>query len=166
MMNKRRKASWVMFLATGMLAAGALADSVWINSDLVQIRSGKGAVFPVIATASKGTELTVVDREGHWIKVQVNDQQGYVFDGSTSPQKVSGGGNLLASMGAGADASNMSSGAAAKGLAPDADQWAASKNIDPGPMNRLIAFRKQIDPQLWVKFTQEGKVGPDAPGAQ
>jgi len=155
-----------MFFATAMLAAGALADSVWIKSEQVQIRSGKGAVYPVIATATKGAELTVVDVEGHWIKVQVNDQQGYVFDGATSPEKVSGGGNLLASLGAGADASNMSSGAAAKGLAPEADDWAASKNIDPGPMNKLIDFRKHFDPALWEKFTADGKVGPDAPGAQ
>src|SRR5208282_1150362 len=124
-MNTRRKASWAVLLATGgLLAAGALADSVWIKSEVVQIRSGKGAVFPVIATAEKGAELTVLAHEGHWIKVQVNDQQGYVFDGAVSPDKVSGGGNLLASMGAGSSASDMSSGAAAKGLAPEADQYA------------------------------------------
>jgi hypothetical protein len=166
-MKSGRKASWVVLLATGgLLAAGAMADQVWIKSEEVQIRTGKGAVYPVIATAEKGAELTVVAREGHWIQVQVGTQVGYVFDGSVSPDKVSGGGNLLASMGAGADASSLSSGAAAKGLAPEADQYAASKNIDPGPMNRLIDFRKHFDPKLWEKFTAEGKVGPDAPGAQ
>jgi hypothetical protein len=166
-MNQRRKASWLVLLATGaLLAAGAAADEVWIKSEVVQIRTGKGAVYPVIVTVEKGTELTVVDREGHWIKVQAGSQQGYVYDGSVSPDKVSGGGNLLASLGAGSDASSLSSGAAAKGLAPEADQYAASKNIDPGPMNRLIDFRKHFDPKLWEAFTAEGKVGPDAPNAQ
>ena len=163
---KQRRAAWAVLLAMGIFAAGALADSVWIKSEQVDIRSGKGAVYPVIKSVPKGTELTVVAREGHWIKVQIGDQQGYVFDGATSPDKVGSGGNLLASLGAGADASNMSSGAAAKGLAPEADQWAASKNIDPGPMNKLIAFRKNFNPHLWEVFTAEGKVGPDAPGAQ
>jgi len=162
-----RAAVFAVLLTAGLLlAAAALAEDVWIKSETVQIRSGKGAVFPVIATATKGTQLTVVAHEGKWLRVKVGDQEGYVYESSISTDKVGGGGNLLSDLGAGAQASDMSTGAAGKGLAAEADDWAKDKNLDPGPMNRLIAFRKSIDPKQWQAFTAEGKVGPDAPGAQ
>jgi hypothetical protein len=162
-----RKRFSVFLLAVVMLGSAALAEDIWIKAETVQIRSGKGAVFPVVATVTKGTKLTVVDREGHWILVQVSDQvQGYVYDGSTSTEAVGNGGNLLSDLGAGGQAADMSSGAAGKGLAPEAETWASGANLNPGPMNKLIDFRKHIDPKLWSAFTAEGKVGPDAPGAQ
>ena len=164
--KSRRNTVFVAVLSAALLvAAVAVAEDVWIKSETVQIRSGKGAVFPVIATVQKGTQLTVVAHEGKWLRVKVGDQAGYVYENAISTEKVGGGGNLLSDMGAGAEATNMSTGAAGKGLAAEADDWARDKNLDPGPMNRLIAFRKSIDPKQWQAFTAEGKVGPDAPGA-
>jgi hypothetical protein len=164
--NKRYDAIGACILLAAGFTATALAEDIWIKAETVDIRAGKGAVYPVVATVQKGTQLTVIDHEGHWLHVQVGTQDGYVYDTAVSSDKVGGGGNMLADLGAGANASNMSSGAAGKGLAPEADTWAAGKNMDPGPMNKLIAFRKKFDPKLWEKFTADGKVGPDAPGAQ
>jgi hypothetical protein len=163
---KNGKRLSALFLGMALLGATALAEDIWIKAETVQIRAGKGAVYPVIATVPKGTKLTVIAREGHWIQVQVQDQLGYVFDGSVSSQEVGSGGNLLADLGAGSNASDMSSGAAGKGLAPEAETWASGANLNSGPMNKLIDFRKHLDPKLWESFTTEGKVGPDAPGAQ
>jgi hypothetical protein len=66
-------------------------------------------------------------------------------------------------MGAGANAADMTTGAAGKGLNEEADSYARSKSMDPGPMNKLIEFRKKIDPKAWEAFAAAGKVGPYAP---
>jgi hypothetical protein len=155
-----------LLVSGGVLAATALAEDVWIKSDNVQIRSGKGAVFPIIASATKGAKLSVVSHDGKWLVVQVGDQQGYVFENAVSTEEVGGGGNVLSGLGAGASASSLSSGAAGKGLSGDAEEYSSSNHIDTGPMNKLVDFRKHFDPKLWEAFTAEGKVGPDAPGAQ
>lgn len=166
MRSPRRKYPILLAWLAAALAAGAVvADDVWIQSEKVDIRAGKGAVYPVVATAQKGAQLAVIAREGKWLKVQAGDQTGYVYETATSASKVDGGGNLLANVDNGS-ASNLSSGAAAKGLTEDADHYAHDKNMDPALMNRLIDFRKHIDPKDWEKFTTEGKIGPDAPGAQ
>ena len=153
--NRRYAVALTALLITS-LAGAAMAESIWVKSDNVQIRSGKGAVYPVVATAPKGTELTVIERDGKWIKVQAGDQQGYIYETAASASKVSGGGNLLSNMGAGSD---MSTGAAAKGLEQQTETYASSKNLDTGPLNKLIALRKSITPQEWQSFTAEGKVG-------
>ncbi|MDP9175214.1 MAG: SH3 domain-containing protein [Planctomycetota bacterium] len=159
-----RKIMAAAMVAGALLASVAIAEDVWIKSESVDIRAGKGAVYPVVATAKKGAQLPVLAHEGKWIKVQAGDQQGYVFENAISPEKVDGGGgNLLANLGAGANAGDMSTGAAGKGLAEEADQYARNKALDPAPMNRLIDFRKKIDPKAWEAFTLEGKVGPNAP---
>jgi uncharacterized protein YraI len=161
---KNRKLVAVALVASAMLASVAIAEDVWIKSESVDIRAGKGAVYAIVATAKKGAQLPVLAHEGKWIKVKAGDQEGYVFEGAISAEKVSGSGdNLLATMGAGTSASDMSTGAAGKGLAEEADQYAKNKSMDPGPMNRLIDFRKKIDPKAWEAFAAEGKVGPYAP---
>ncbi|MCY2954384.1 MAG: SH3 domain-containing protein [Planctomycetota bacterium] len=163
--NRRRTIALAAGLLAGTLAAGAvLAEDVWVKSESAEIRSGKGAVFPLVAKAEKGAQLTVISREPKgWIKVKVGDKEGYVYENSISPQQVKGGGNLFSAMGAGVEASNLSAGAAGKGLEPQAEDYAKGKRLDPGPMNWLIAFRKKIVPKEWAAFTAEGKVGPDAP---
>jgi hypothetical protein len=163
--NKRRTIALAVGLLAGTLVTGAvLAEDVWVKSETAEIRSGKGAVFPLVAKAEKGTQLTVISREPKgWIKVKVGDKEGYVYENAISAQQVKGGGNLLAAMGAGAEASNLSAGAAGKGLEQNAAAYAQGKRLDPRPMDWLIAFRKKIDPRQWAAFTAAGKVGPDAP---
>ena len=152
----------VVAAMVGLAGSVAFAESIWIKSEVVEIRSGKGAVYPVIATVKKGQELTVVEHEGKWLKVNVpgaadGAAQGYVFENSISPTKVSGGGGLFSGVNAGG--SEMGTAAAAKGLQPTAENYAAGRRMDSGPLNRLIAQRKAIDPKEWERFTAEGKVG-------
>src|SRR5690348_5692264 len=94
MMRKRV----AMALAVSVLSATtALAETVWVKSETAEVRTGKAAIYPVVAKPKKGAELTVVASEGKWIKVQIDPQtQGYIFENAISSDKVSGsGGNLL-----------------------------------------------------------------------
>ena len=82
-----------------ILTAGAvaLAESVWVKTESVELRSGQGAVYPVVAAAKKGAELTVISREGKWIQVSSGGVTGWVYESALSPQKVSGSGGFFAS---------------------------------------------------------------------
>jgi uncharacterized protein YraI len=161
---RRRSFSVLAGAAIASLAVGvAMAEQVWVKSESVEIRGGKGAVYPVVGTAAKGAALEVLGHEGKWLKVKVGEKQGYVFENAISAEEVGGGGNLLAAVGAGSNASEMSSSASAKGLEQDAQVYADQKNLNPAPLNKLIQLRNQITPQQWEAFTAEGKVGPAAP---
>ncbi len=159
----------LVLLAGGLLGSAlathtSTAEQIWVKSESAEIRSGKGAVFPLVATAAKGAELTVISREPKgWIKVKSGEVEGYVYENSIAAQKVDASGNLFSAMGAGVDASKTTSGAAAKGLQPDADVYARGQHLSTAPLNKLIAARNKLDPKEWQAFTAEGKVGPDAP---
>ena len=141
------------------LSATALAEDIWVKAETVEIREGKGAIFKVVGTAAKGTQLSVVAREGKWIKVKAGASEGWVFEEAVSPAKVSGGGNIFSGM---TNTATVSSGAAAKGLEQNAEVYAKDRRMDAGPMNWLVAFSHSIPPAEWQRFTAQGKVGPDA----
>src|ERR1700733_6928404 len=69
---------WQTLIALTVLctASTVIAESIWVKSDNVEIRSGKGAVYPVVASAPKGTELTVISHDGNWVQVQTAGGQG------------------------------------------------------------------------------------------
>jgi len=162
--TSRRRMAAAVILAGGVLAASvALAEDVWVKSSSVDIRTGKGSIYPVIKNVPKGTQLNVVAHEGPWLKVQIDDQQGYVFQNAISGAKVDGSGNLLASVGSGADASDVSTGAAARGFNETVTTYANGKNMDPNLLQRLIDFDHHLGPKQWEQFAADGKVGPNTP---
>src|SRR5689334_13947795 len=142
---KRKHVSLMTAVVAGaMICGAALGETIWVKSENVDVRSGKGAVYPVVAAVKKGTELTVVAREGKWIKVSVPGTagaapaEGYVYESAISVSKVDKGGGMFEGMNGG----KMDTAAAAKGLQPTAEGYARGKNMDSGPLNRLIAANK------------------------
>ncbi len=161
--NRARRIAAIAVLTIGALGARAMADDVWIKSESVEIRSGKGAVYPSVATVKKGAKVTVVAHEGKWLKVTAGDATGYLYESAISTDKVDGGGNILAHLTDGSSAGDMSTGAAGKGLTEDTTDYASTNQLDPSLLANLIAFRRKIDPAAWEQFTADGKVGPNAP---
>ena len=149
--------SWGLMIAA-VLALGAtgFGESLWVKSESVDLRGGEGAVYPAVGSAKKGTELTVVSRDGKWVQVQAGGIQGWVYEGALSPQKVSGDNGLFS--GGTPGAAQMSTGAAAKGLEPSAESYVQGKRLNKQPLEALIAFRKTIPPQDWQKFVNDGKL--------
>jgi uncharacterized protein YraI len=144
-MNKRHLTA-TLALTLSLLTSSAFAESLWVKSAKVDIHSGKGAVYPVTGTAVKGTEVTVVSKDAGWVQVTSGAVTGWVFENSLSATKV-GADNSLG----GADA-QMSTAAAARGLAPDAEAYVSTRRLDKSSLERLIALRKTIAPQEWEKF--------------
>ncbi len=137
-------------LAIGAATASAFGESAWVKSATVDLHQGKGAVFPTVVTVPKGTELSVVSRDGHWVQVTASGQTGWVFDGSISAQKVGGDASFMP----GANA-EMGTGIAARGLQPGAETYVSSKGLSKAGLEHLISLRKAIDPNEWTAFTAD-----------
>jgi hypothetical protein len=144
----------------GVVGVGvALAEDMWVNRPFVEIRAGKGSIFDVVAKADQGAKLTVIDHEGTWLKVQYNGQEGYVLASALSARQV--GGDAFSGM-SDSQSSGMSSGNAAKGFTPG--EFAAKKGYSEEPLKQLEAdVKKDTSPQGYMKFTADGKIGPDKP---
>ena len=129
------------------LSTSALAESLWVKSATADLREGKGAVYPSVATVSKGQELTVVSRDGKWVQVSTAGKTGWVFESALSTSKVNS--DVVLVPGAAAE---MSTGIAARGLQPGAESYVQSRNLSKAPLEQLIALRKNITPQEWTTF--------------
>jgi uncharacterized protein YgiM (DUF1202 family) len=151
-MNKRT----VSLAAAALIAVTATicwADSLWVKSESVDIRAGKGAAYEKVGTAQKGQELNVVSRDGKWIQVQSGNVTGWVFESALSPQKVNGGGGLIAI--APGTVAQMSESSASRGLNPMAEQYVASKRMDKRPLEGLITLRNSITGKEWEQFSAQ-----------
>ena len=120
MTGANRKVAWgaIAAVAVTITATAAFAESVWVKSESVEVRSGKGAVYPTVGTASKGQELQVVSRDGKWVQVQAGGTQGWVYETALSADKVNGGGGFFGIQAG--QAAQMNTAAAARGLRPEA----------------------------------------------
>jgi hypothetical protein len=157
----RRRPCIFATLAIGLIFCGAVAgEEVWVKRVSLPIREGKGAAFATVATAVKGQKLHVIERDGKWLKVQLDEKQGYVYEDSISPREVRAGGDELRAALGGSDTSPLAADAAAKGLQPEAEVYAKSKNLNPASLEQMIARRKALTGEQWMTFVSEGKVGP------
>jgi uncharacterized protein YgiM (DUF1202 family) len=141
-------------LAGTLGASIALAREVFVTANYVFVYQDKGSYYPVVAKVPHGTELSVLDQDGKWLKVQAADKQGYVYETSLAPNKP----DMSGFNGVSAD-SKVTEAAAAKGLGPKATTYAQGKNLDPKPLQDLIDFRMKITAQDFVDFDNAGKVG-------
>jgi uncharacterized protein YraI len=143
---KKRHLATAIALACSLTAASAFGESMWVKSATVDVRSGKGAVYPSTGKIAKGTEVAVVSRDTGWVQITAGSLSGWVFEGSLSASKV---GEDISFGGANAQ---MSTAAAARGLAPDAEAYVTSRRMNKAALERLISLRKTIAPQEWEKF--------------
>jgi uncharacterized protein YgiM (DUF1202 family) len=145
-----------------LICCGAVAaEEVWVKRMSLPIREGQGAAFATVATAVKGDKLQVVERDGKWLKVQLGDKQGYVYEDSISAREVKAGGDeLRAALGGGSETSALAADAAAKGLQPETEAYTKSKNLNSASLEKMIARRKSVTGEQWTAFTADGKVGP------
>jgi uncharacterized protein YraI len=146
---KIRHLATALALACTLSAASAFGESMWVKSASVDVRSGKGAVYPSTGKVAKGTQVTVVSRDSGWVQVTAGSLSGWVFEGALSATKV---GEDISFGGANAQ---MSTAAAARGLQPDAEAYVANRRMDKTAVERLIAIRQSIAPQEFEKFNAD-----------
>jgi uncharacterized protein YgiM (DUF1202 family) len=168
MMNRSRtrKVLRTLFAATSLAAAGvcfaqATAQEIVYAKQAVPIREGKSGFANVVVTTKKNDKLTVLAREDKWLKVQLGDKQGYVFENAISDKKVGSGQGFGNAMAGGDSASGLDTSAAFKGLDENAEIYAKNKNMNPKVVDAMIARNTAIADADRVAFMKEGKVGSE-----
>lgn len=151
-----------MVASVGLVAVDAAAEQVFVQKPSAVVREDKGNLYKEVETVPKGTALTVLERDGHWLRVKSpGGGEGWVFDGAVTTKKTGPGlGDVL---GSNADAGAAAPGAAGKGMEPESVAYADTKHLDRAPLERLVAARKALDPEDLKRFMSEGKVGEAKP---
>ncbi|WP_047984016.1 N-acetylmuramoyl-L-alanine amidase [Ornithinibacillus californiensis] len=54
-------------------------QTITITHDKTQIRNGPSTDYDIVHFAKAGEKITVIDKEGNWLKVKLNDGEGYVL---------------------------------------------------------------------------------------
>ncbi len=63
-------------------ATPALPDEpqeITITAEALRVRSGPGTNYSIIASVHEGQSFTVLEQSGSWYKIQVNNQDGWVY---------------------------------------------------------------------------------------
>jgi len=153
---KRRRAT--VFAIAGLCAIGAgiaVAEDVWVDRPVTKILGGKGSLYPVVAEVHQGDKLTVVERDGDWVHVQFQGNDGWVYGKSLSAREV--GGDAFANVNNG-QSEGMSNANAAKGFTEM--DFAVSKGYSPQPLLQMEAdIKAEVTPDGLEKFMADGKVG-------
>lgn len=145
-----------------LVSSAALAEDLHVKQASAVLRAGKGAAYDEVATLKKGAKVTVIAREGKWLKVSADGRTGYLFEAAVADSKSGDTGGLSKLLGGAAGASEASSAEAGKGLG-ESIAWARANRMSPRGLERMIAIRKTVTGQDWESFTEEGRVGPAKP---
>jgi hypothetical protein len=158
-MTSMKWSSRAAVLAVGIVLAGdASAEDVFVQKPSVVVREGKAASYKEVATVAKGDKLTVLERDGRWLRVRAPGRgEGWIFEGAVTAKKTGPG--LGEVLGSNADAGAAAPGAAGKGMEPEAIAYADTKHLDRAPLEKMVAAAKAVDAEEWERFMQEGRVG-------
>ena len=157
--------AWVaLVLAGGGGVAWAAADEVVVKVKAASVMSGKSGLSGTVATVSENDRLTVLSREGTWLRVKTpGGQEGYVKEVALTKVALSAGGRPVGR----ADTSGAAAGNAGKGLEKDAQDFATQQHISDrtvDDVNRMIALRKSLASSgEFERFQRDGRVGSGRP---
>jgi hypothetical protein len=157
-----RKMTWSLLAAMTLCGSAAFAEQIYVKSAVVNIFSDEGSYYPVLGTATKGSALSVVSHDGHWVQVQAQAPapaqpiQGYVFDDALQadqpPADIFNGVKVTPL---------ISASSAGRTLQPGTVEFAQSKNINPEALQALEKYNASIDADTkgFLDFAKQGQVG-------
>jgi hypothetical protein len=155
------KYRWLWFLVLVLiltLVSGlALAKTLYVQRNAVEIKKGQGAFHPTVYTAKKGEAFEVLGQEGQWFQVQTPSGPGWVFEKAVDEKKP--GGSLASFLGT-ADSSDLDKTAGFKGFdAPTEGAYIKQKNL--GPQLKMVDRIQQpaFSPNEMDGFLKQGRLG-------
>lgn len=78
---KRRLGAWILALAW-LVAGAASAEDVWVRGAPLNLRSGAGTEFRILASTQPGERLTVLKRGDGWTQVRTESgKEGWIVEG-------------------------------------------------------------------------------------
>src|SRR4051812_13888051 len=160
-------------LLTGALCAmtvpAAVIEQREIQVEQVRVTGGKGSMYPLVGVVKKGERLAVLEKQTDgWLRVQLNDQEGYCWAKSLEPPP---NGGLLAGLDASKltgnrsdpNASSVTASAAAKGLEKGLGEgtrmYAQTNSLSIDGLTEMIEARDDVAGIRFQLFAREGHVG-------
>ena len=156
-------------LALLLVAITAVAEEKrWVSSEGTTLKAAASATSENVADVSVGTEVTVVESGGRWLKVRtVAGKEGWVYAGrvsGTAPAaEVSGDGGGL--FGATMQKSQIKTAKAdsarsIRGLSPEATKYAKDRGTPEVYKKSLdVVLNRKVSPSQLKTFLKEGKIG-------
>lgn len=161
------KKTTVALLLLALAAAPALgAEKRWVVSEGTALKAEQSVSAASVAELPVGTELTLVEGAGRWLKVQSPDgKEGWVYAGrvsDTQPVAEVGGEGLFGDslQKSQINTAKADSARSIRGLSPEVAQYAKQRGTPESLKKELdkILKRKVSDKEVKT-FLKEGKIG-------
>ena len=161
--------SMVAGLALLLIAATAMAEEKrWVSSEGTTLKAEASATSENVADVLVGTEVTVVESGGRWLKVRTAaGKEGWVYAGRVSEtppaSEVAGGdggifGDSMKS--SQIKTAKADSARSIRGLSPGAAQYAKDRGTPEIYKKSLDAvLSRKVSPKELKAFLKEGKIG-------
>ena len=172
----RRMRIIVAVAALLLFAATAFADEKrWVSSEGATLKAEALATSDNVADVKVGTEVTVVESGGRWLKVRTGaGQEGWIYAGrvsETAPTAEVAGddGGLFGStmQKSQINTAKADSARSIRGLSPEATKYAKDKGTPEATKKALdVVLARKVSAKELNAFLKEGKLGEyaQAPG--
>ncbi|HSU66690.1 MAG TPA: SH3 domain-containing protein [Tepidisphaeraceae bacterium] len=147
-------------------AAVVVAEDLYVQPNRLDVREGPGLLFDPVDSVTKSTKVTVLERtDDGWIKIHTPaGKEGYVFQKELAAKPPAAPGPFAGlNVTSDAEASQMGTAAASKGLEPEAETYAKNKSYSKVNLDKVIAMNKAVKGKEWMQFCKDGQVGPSKP---
>ena len=160
--------SIVAALALLLVATTAMAEEKrWVSSEGTTLKSEASATSENVADVVVGTEVTVVESGGRWVKVRTAaGKEGWLYAGRVSETppaaEVSGDGGLFGEsmQKSQINTAKADSARSIRGLSPETTQYAKDRGTPELVKKSLDAvLLRKVSPRELKAFLQEGKIG-------
>jgi uncharacterized protein YgiM (DUF1202 family) len=158
----------VVLLALLLMTTAAMAEEKrWVSSEGTTLKSEASATSDNVSDVVVGTEVTVVESGGRWVKVRTAEgKEGWVYAGRVSETppvgEVSGDGGLFGEsmQKSQINTAKADSARSIRGLSPETTQYAKGRGTPELVKKSLdgVLLRK-VSPKQVKAFLQEGKIG-------
>ncbi len=159
---------FVFFLT---ITIGYAATTLYVTSENAELKSESSSSSATIVELKRGTELTLVSKEGRWYQVTTEeDSTGWIYRGKVSEEEPeieetdddegSLGGLLGGLSGSDINADAADSSRSIRGLSPEAKEYAEAAGTPQQSQDALDSvISVKVDEQEIDQFLKQGKIG-------
>lgn len=157
----------IAFLLLATTVAHADGTTRWVISDRTTLKESGSISAPDIAPLPVGTELTLLEEGGRWLRVKTADgKEGWVFAGRVADTKpvteTSSEGGLFEgiSQQSSIKTAKADSARSIRGLSPETSQYAKNRGTPElyrKELDRIL--ERSVSPKRLDAFLRDGKLG-------
>ncbi|MCF7804330.1 MAG: M48 family metalloprotease [Candidatus Marinimicrobia bacterium] len=133
-------------------STGFCGETATVERERATLREGPGSFFPAVAELQKGTEVEQLEAQEHWIKVSVEELNGYVSEKAVQAGKAKSE-DPFAKMSATPSVTKVAQSGVSAAVKGFAEKYAHRLEGDGSFLETLYSYR--IDPRRYQQFRQE-----------